>query len=41
MLGQCLLGNTIDIGDDELPTAVGPVDLGSNAIYVSAGRRHT
>ncbi|MFP5363320.1 MAG: RCC1 domain-containing protein [Thermoleophilia bacterium] len=42
-LGQLGYGNTVSIGDNEAPSAVGPVDLGPGrtAIAISAGGEHT
>lgn len=34
-------GNNENIGDDELPSAVGPVDLGGPVARLAAGGRHT
>ena len=39
--GQLGQGNTIAIGDNELPKIVGPVDLGADAKAVVAGENHT
>jgi hypothetical protein len=39
--GQLGLGDTEDVGDDELPSDVGPVDLGGPAAQVSCGYYHT
>jgi hypothetical protein len=39
--GQLGLGHTNDIGDDELPLTVPPVQLGGPAVRVSAGNQHT
>jgi alpha-tubulin suppressor-like RCC1 family protein len=39
--GQLGLGHTNDIGDDELPLTVPPVQLGGPAVRVSAGFQHT
>lgn len=39
--GQLGLGNLERIGDDEVPNAVPPVDLGEAAIQVTAGYAHT
>lgn len=39
--GQLGLGHTMTIGDDELPTAVPPVQLGAPAVSISASLRHT
>jgi hypothetical protein len=39
--GQLGLGHTQDIGDNELPSAVAPVDLGGPALQVAAGMMHT
>jgi alpha-tubulin suppressor-like RCC1 family protein len=38
--GQLGYGNTDDIGDNELPTSVGPVALGRRAVAISAGDFH-
>lgn len=35
--GQLGLGHTDDIGDDELPSAIAPIDLGDDAIQVEGG----
>ncbi|PRQ04476.1 Regulator of chromosome condensation (RCC1) repeat protein [Enhygromyxa salina] len=40
-VGQLGLGNTENIGDDELPVVAGPVQLGGVAIQLSAGSNHT
>ncbi|WP_052555609.1 DUF4215 domain-containing protein [Enhygromyxa salina] len=40
-VGQLGLGNTNNIGDDELPVIAGPVQLGGVATQVSAGGNHT
>jgi len=40
-VGQLGYGNTTPIGDDELPSAVGEVDLGGNAQQLCAGNTHT
>jgi alpha-tubulin suppressor-like RCC1 family protein len=40
-LGQLGLGNTLPIGDNELPSSVDPVDLGGAAVQIAAGRDHT
>ena len=34
-------GNTENVGDDEVPASVGPVELGGPAVQVSAGTYHT
>ena len=34
------LGNVLDIGDDETPGSVGPVNIGVNVKLIAAGRRH-
>lgn len=39
--GRLGRGSTVDIGDDETPGSVPPVDLGRPAIAVSAGTRHS
>lgn len=39
--GQLGYGHTRDIGDDELPSAAGPVDLGEGAVKLGAGSSHT
>ncbi|PRQ10155.1 RCC1 domain-containing protein [Enhygromyxa salina] len=39
--GQLGLGVPADIGDDELPTAVDPIELGGAAISISSGYGHT
>lgn len=41
LFGQLGLGNTTMLGDNELPTSVGPIDLGAPALQVSAGNYHT
>ncbi|MCB9570337.1 MAG: DUF4215 domain-containing protein [Myxococcales bacterium] len=38
--GQLGLGHTEDIGDDELPSAVAPINLGVAAISIAAGESH-
>ncbi len=38
--GQLGLGHTEDVGDDEVPTAVEPVEVGGEPAQVSVGRRH-
>ncbi len=38
--GQLGLGNTNDIGDDEIPASVDPIDVGGKVEQVSVGRRH-
>ena len=40
-LGNLGYANTQTIGDDEVPSSVGPVALGRPAAAVSAGQRHT
>ncbi|MBX7078262.1 MAG: hypothetical protein K1X88_03675 [Nannocystaceae bacterium] len=40
--GQLGLANTMNLGDDELPSAVGPIDVGSDSVTrVDAGGLHT
>jgi serine/threonine protein kinase/alpha-tubulin suppressor-like RCC1 family protein len=39
-VGQLGLGNTEDLGDDEIPTSVDPIDVGGKVEQVSVGRRH-
>ena len=39
--GQLGYANTANIGDDETPASVGPVDVGAPAIHVATGWRHT
>ncbi|MGM0557116.1 MAG: protein kinase domain-containing protein [Myxococcota bacterium] len=39
-VGQLGLGHTNDVGDDEIPTAVDPIDVGAPVEQVSVGRRH-
>lgn len=39
--GRLGYGNTDPIGDDEVPTAVGPVQIGQPAVTVAAGLKHT
>ena len=39
--GQLGLGNTNYVGDDELPSAVGPVDVGGTVVQLEAGFGHT
>lgn len=39
--GQLGYGNTIDVGDDEFPDAVGDVPLGGTAVAITAGYEHT
>jgi len=34
-------GNVNNIGDDEVPSSVGPISLGASATSITAGRRHT
>lgn len=38
--GQLGLGNTQDVGDNEIPSSVSPIDLGAKVMQVSVGRRH-
>src|SRR5690554_3147120 len=38
--GQLGLGHTQDIGDNEVPSSVAPIDLGAEVRQVSVGRRH-
>jgi serine/threonine protein kinase/alpha-tubulin suppressor-like RCC1 family protein len=38
--GQLGLGHTRDIGDDEIPASVDPIDVGGPVEHVSVGRRH-
>ena len=40
-LGQLGIGSKEQIGDDELPTAVDPVELPGSAIQISSGDAHT
>jgi cysteine-rich repeat protein len=40
-VGKLGLGNTNFIGDNELPSAVGPINLGGAATQISAGAVHT
>ena len=40
-LGNLGYANTQTIGDDEVPSSVGPIGLGRAATAVSAGQRHT
>jgi Regulator of chromosome condensation (RCC1) repeat len=40
-LGRLGYGNTIKVGDNELPSARGPVDLGGAAVQIAAGGTHT
>ena len=40
-LGQLGLGTTAHVGDDEVPTAVGTVDVGGEVLQLSAGYYHT
>ena len=40
-VGQLGLGNTDNLGDDELPDTVGPIDLGGVAVQLAAGGNHT
>lgn len=35
------LGNTDNIGDDELPSSIGAIDLGSRIVQVATGNFHT
>ncbi|MCP5468386.1 MAG: DUF4215 domain-containing protein [Deltaproteobacteria bacterium] len=39
--GQLGYGNTDNIGDDELPSSAGPVDIGGNVIQLTAGAFNT
>jgi len=39
--GQLGLGNTNDVGDDELPSSLATVSLGAGALQVVAGAAHT
>ncbi|MCK9459225.1 MAG: hypothetical protein M0R80_06265 [Proteobacteria bacterium] len=39
--GELGYGNIENVGDDELPSDVGPVDLGGSAVQVSCGTYHT
>ncbi|HET6585081.1 MAG TPA: hypothetical protein VFG69_16605, partial [Nannocystaceae bacterium] len=39
--GQLGYGNTDSIGDDELPSAVGPVDTGGAVVQLATGLHHT
>ncbi len=39
--GQLGYGNTVDIGDDESPSAAGDVPLGGGATQITAGANHT
>jgi alpha-tubulin suppressor-like RCC1 family protein len=39
--GRLGYGNTANIGDDELASAGGDIDLGGHAIQITAGERHT
>ena len=39
--GQLGYGNTFDIGDNETPASVGPVDVGGTAVQVAAGFNHS
>lgn len=41
LFGQLGLGHTANIGDNELPTSVSPIDLGGPAVQVVAGMMHT
>lgn len=36
--GQLGLANYDDIGDDELPSSVGPIDIGGTAVAIAAGK---
>lgn len=38
--GQLGLGHTRDVGDDEIPASVDPIDVGGEVAQVSVGRRH-
>ena len=40
-VGALGYGNTDDVGDDEVPADVGPVDIGGPAVQVSCGDYHT
>jgi alpha-tubulin suppressor-like RCC1 family protein len=40
-VGQLWLGNTTNVGDDEQPVTAGTVDIGGDAIQLSAGGNHT
>lgn len=40
-VGQLGLGNTMNLGDDELPSSVPPVSLGGVAKQIAAGGNHT
>lgn len=40
-VGQLGYGNTTTIGDNEVPSSVGAVDLGGTAVQITAGRDHT
>jgi serine/threonine protein kinase/alpha-tubulin suppressor-like RCC1 family protein len=39
--GQLGLGHTRDIGDDEVPSSVAPIEMGGEVMQVSVGRRHS
>jgi cysteine-rich repeat protein len=39
--GQLGQGNVLDVGDDEVPSAVAPIELGAAAVEVVAGAAHT
>lgn len=39
--GQLGYGNTANVGDDETPASVGPVDLGGFVTQIAVGGRHT
>jgi cysteine-rich repeat protein len=40
-VGQLGLGNVMNLGDDELPSTVDPIDLGGPAEQIAAGGNHT
>jgi cysteine-rich repeat protein len=40
-VGQLGLGNTMNLGDDELPSSVEPIMLGGPAVQIAAGGNHT
>ena len=40
-VGQLGLGNVDNVGDDELPTTVGPVQIGGQVVQMTAGGNHT
>jgi alpha-tubulin suppressor-like RCC1 family protein len=40
-LGGLGYGNTDDIGDDELPSSVSPIDVGGDVIQIAASNDHT